>query len=123
MATGVAGLVGVAITGIGARFLMAPEAAAADYGVPATDSDAWLEAKGVRDLGAGAITLTLLATGQRQALGWALVAASAIPLGDALLVRRHGGSSAQAWGVHGTTAGVMVAAGAVLANADARPVR
>jgi hypothetical protein len=47
-------------------------------------------------------------------LGAFMAAASLIPIGDALIVLRSGGSRAVAFGIHGVTAVVMLAASAAL---------
>jgi hypothetical protein len=41
-------------------------------------------------------------------LGWSMLAASIIPIGDGAIVLRHGGCRAVAFGVHGVTAAVML---------------
>lgn len=105
----------IGITAIGTRFLLTPTSAAAGYGVETSDpADPYLAVKGVRDIGTGLVGLALLATGQRRAVAWTMLAAAVIPAGDALLVRTHGGSSAIAYGVHGTTAATMLTCGAIL---------
>jgi hypothetical protein len=43
-----------------------------------------------------------------------ILAATIIPLADAAIVLRNGGSKAIAWGVHGVTAVVMVITAALL---------
>src|SRR5919204_2549414 len=115
---GLSSLLSAGIIVIGARFLVAPYAAAAGYGVaneqngPA--SDPYLAAKGVRDIASGVVALVLLAAGQPHILGSYLAAASIIPMGDALIVLRHNGTKATAYGVHGTTAAVMLGTAALL---------
>ena len=47
-------------------------------------------------------------------LGWFELAASIIPIGDAIIVLRHGGPQAIAYGVHGATAVVLLATAALL---------
>jgi hypothetical protein len=42
------------------------------------------------------------------------VAASTIPIGDAIIVLRHHGPKATAYGVHGATAAVLLATAALL---------
>jgi hypothetical protein len=114
---GLAALLGVAIIGIGARFLIAPAAGAAGFGVAAPaagPAGAYLAVKGVRDIASGLVVLALLATGPRRAVGAALLALTVVPLGDAAIVLRHGGSRATAYGVHGATAAVLVAVGLLL---------
>jgi hypothetical protein len=43
-----------------------------------------------------------------------MVAASLIPIGDAAIVLRSGGPRSAAYGIHGVTAVVMIAAGITL---------
>ena len=115
---GLSGLLGAGIIAIGARFLAAPQAAAAGYGIttergdPA--SDPYLAAKGVRDIASGVVVFVLLAAGKPHILGKYLAATSIIPLGDAAIVLRHNGSKTTAYGVHGATAAAMVATAALL---------
>ena len=124
IADAVAGLVGVGIIAIGTRFLLAPGKAAAGFGVaPPTDTDPYLAVKGVRDIGSGLVLLALLASGQRRAVGVTLLAASAIPIGDALVVLDHHGSPATAYGVHGATAAIMLAAAGTLVRPVAPSAR
>ena len=47
-------------------------------------------------------------------LGWFELAASTIPVGDALIVLRYKGPKAAAYGVHGVTAAVLLASAALL---------
>jgi Domain of unknown function (DUF4267) len=47
-------------------------------------------------------------------LGWFELAASTIPIGDALIVLRRNGSKATAYGVHGATAAVLLVTAALL---------
>jgi hypothetical protein len=106
-----AGLIGVTVVFIGARFLLVPEAAATAYGVPASaagDASAYLSIKGVRDGVSGLVTLALLAAGQYPGLAWFLLLAALIPFGDAVIVLRHGGSRTLAYTVHGGTGIVMI---------------
>jgi Domain of unknown function (DUF4267) len=113
-----AGLIGAGIIFIGARFIVAPRVAAAGYGVqpdlgqPSTC--AYLSVKGVRDIGSGLIVFALMAAGATHPLGWMVLAATIIPLGDATIVLRHGGPKSIAWGVHGLTAIVMLITSALL---------
>jgi hypothetical protein len=46
--------------------------------------------------------------GSVHLLGWLILAATVIPLADALIVLTHGGTKAAALGIHGATAGVML---------------
>ena len=119
----VSGVIGIGIILIGARFLLAPQAAAAGYGVPAEPPGGrtpaggpvlWLYAKGLRDIASGIFILVLLAERAPHLLGAFMAAASIIPLGDAVIVLRSGGTRAIAFGIHGATAAVTLAASAAL---------
>lgn len=113
-----AGLLAAGIVFIGARFLVAPRVAAAGYGVPA-DLDrpaagAYLSVKGVRDIATGLFVIILLSAGATHLVGWVMLAATIIPIADAAIVLRGGGSKSVAWGVHGLTAAVMLVTTALL---------
>jgi hypothetical protein len=113
-----AGLIAAAIIFIGARFLVAPRVAAAGYGVlpdlELPGAGAYLSVKGVRDIASGLFVIILMAAGATHLVGWMILAATIIPLADAAIVLRNGGSKAIAWGVHGVTAIVMVITAALL---------
>ena len=113
-----AGLLAAAIVFIGARFLAAPRVAAAGYGVlpdvGETAVRAYLSVKGVRDIATGLFVVILMAAGATHLVGWVMLAATIIPLADATIVLRSGGSKAIAWGVHGVTAAVMLVTTALL---------
>src|SRR5262249_52559353 len=115
---GLSGLLGAGIIVIGARFLVAPREAAAAYGITTEQgglaSDPYLAAKGVRDVASGVVAFVLLAAGRAHVLGRYVVAASIIPIGDAIIVLRGNGAKATAYGVHGTTAAVMLGTAALL---------
>ncbi len=117
------GVIGVGIIFLGARFLLAPQAAAAGFGLsteprgaqtPAGSPYPWLYAKGVRDVASGIFIFILLANRAPHLLGAFMAAASIIPMGDAVISLRSGGSRATAFGIHGATAAVMLAASAAL---------
>lgn len=116
----VSGVISVGIILIGARFLLAPQVAAAGYGVRVEAGEhtggpyPWLYVKGVRDIASGILLCILLANREPHLLGSFMAAASIIPVGDALIVLRSGGTRAAAFGIHGVTAAVMLAAGAAL---------
>src|SRR5262245_23769144 len=100
------GVIAIAIIFIGCRFLLAPSTAAAAYGVPAgadPHSRAYLSAKGIRDIASGLFTAILMGYGSTRVLGWFMLAATLIPLADAAIVLRQGGSRAVALAVHGGT--------------------
>ncbi|MGI4896807.1 MAG: DUF4267 domain-containing protein [Janthinobacterium lividum] len=104
-----------AIVVIGARFLLTPRRATADFGVGAEDVRALSAIKGVRDITSGVVLLVVWAVAGPGVLGWALVAAAVTPTADAVIVLTRGGKRATALGVHGLTAVVLVAAGLLLA--------
>ncbi|RDH79222.1 DUF4267 domain-containing protein [Mycolicibacterium moriokaense] len=113
-----AGLIALGIIFIGARFLVAPRVAAAGYGVQADlghpSARAYLSVKGIRDIASGLVVVILMAAGANHLLGWVILAATIIPLADAAIVLRNGGSRAVALGVHGVTAAVMLITAALL---------
>jgi hypothetical protein len=113
-----AGLIGAGIIFIGARFFVAPRVAAAGYGVQPDlgqrSAGAYLSVKGVRDIASGLIIFSLMAAGATHPLGWMMLAATIIPLGDATIVLGNGGSRSVAYGVHGLTAVVMLITSALL---------
>lgn len=115
-AYGLALLLDLFVLVIGARFLLQPRAAATGYGVPATPAGdaAYLEIKGLRDAVTGILGLALLAFAGARAEAWFMVAAALVPLGDTLIVLRHGGTRAAAFGIHFATAVVVLAAAALL---------
>jgi hypothetical protein len=121
---GLSGLLGAGIIFIGARFLVAPQVAASQYGIPVDEdggaSDPYLATKGVRDIASGVVAFVLLAAGTPRALGGYVAAASIIPIGDGAIVLRRGGPKAIAYGVHGATAAAMLATAAFLFAGEAR---
>jgi hypothetical protein len=116
-----AGLIAAAIIFIGARFIIAPRAAAAAYGVQPDLSQrsagAYLSVKGIRDIASGLFVVILMLGGATPLLGWMILAATIIPIADAAIVLTHDGSKSIAFGVHGLTAVVMlVTAGLLLVS-------
>jgi len=113
--TVLAGLIGIGIIVIGARFLCAPQPSAAAFGIPGTSVPSpWLWVKGVRDIGAGVFIFLLIANGAPRLLGAFILAATLIPAGDVLIVLRSKGTRSAAYGIHGATAVVMLAIAALL---------
>jgi hypothetical protein len=107
-----AGLIGAGIIVIGALALWAPQGAAG-FGIPGTPTEdrtfhAWLSVKAVRDIASGLFIFILLAGETPHLLGWFMLAAACIPLGDAVIVLRSNGPRAVAYGVHAATAAVML---------------
>jgi hypothetical protein len=111
---GLSGLLGAGIIVIGVRFLVAPRVAAAQYGLTTEQRDPYLAVKGVRDIASGVAVFVLLPAGKPHILGRYLIAASIIPIGDAIIVLRGNGPKATAYGVHCTTAAVMLGTAALL---------
>jgi hypothetical protein len=116
LAYGLAIVLNLLVVFIGARFLLVPRAAAAGYGVPAKpDGDAaYLTIKGTRDLCYGLLGLTLLALAGARAEAWFMLVVTLLPLGDTLIVLRHGGSRAVAFGIHFATAVLLVVSAVLL---------
>ena len=115
-------LIAVGIVFIGSRFLWDPSAASRDFGIPNSPSPStgftgWLAVKGARDIVSGLFVFLLMADGSPRLLGEFLLVASLIALGDAAIVLRSGGSRTAAFGIHGLTALVIIAAGASLIGA------
>ncbi len=105
------GVVALGIVLIGARFFFRPQVAAAGYGVSVGRDarwDAYLSAKGIRDIACGLFTAILILNRSGHLLGWFMLAATIIPLTDAAIVLAHGGTKVAAFGIHGATAGVML---------------
>ncbi|MFG2951167.1 DUF4267 domain-containing protein [Streptomyces adustus] len=104
---------------IGYRFLFQPGPAAAGYGVPADpagDASAYLTVKGSKDSVFGLMGLALLAFAGARAEAWFMLVVALVPLADALIVLRHGGSKATAFGIHFATAiVVLISAGLLFA--------
>lgn len=113
---------GLAIVGnlfvvfIGLRFLLTPKAAAAGYGVPAKDDGdaAYLTIKGLRDFSYGILGLALLAFSGAHAEAWFMLVVALNPLFDTVIVLRHGGAKATAFGIHFATAVVVLINAALL---------
>ncbi|AXB47234.1 DUF4267 domain-containing protein [Amycolatopsis albispora] len=117
-------VVGLGIIYVGANFLLGPDAAATGYGVPASsagDAGAYLAVKGIRDVASGLVLLTLMALGQRRAMGWVLLAMTVIPLTDGLIVLTHDGSVAAAFGWHFSTAAVMLVGVSLILSGAPKP--
>jgi hypothetical protein len=115
-------LIAAGIVFIGSRFLWDPAAASRGFGIAnspslSTGFAGWLAVKGARDIVSGLFVLLLMANGSPRLLGEFLLVASLIPLSDAAIVLRSGGSKTTAFGIHGLTALVIIAAGASLIGA------
>ncbi|HEX2132896.1 MAG TPA: DUF4267 domain-containing protein [Actinophytocola sp.] len=118
VATVLAGLVGAGIIFVGVQAFRAPQAAVG-FGIPDTPTEdrnfqAWLSVKAVRDIASGLFIFILLIAATPDLLGWFMLAATGIPVGDALIVRRSNGPRSAVYGVHGATAAVMLAISVLL---------
>ncbi|MEV6998383.1 DUF4267 domain-containing protein [Streptomyces sp. NPDC093982] len=102
---------------LGYRFLFQPASAATGYGVPARpdgDAGAYLSVKGLRDGTFGVVGLALLFFAGARAEAWFMLAVAIVPLFDTLIVLRHGGTKAVAFGIHFATAVVVLISAALL---------
>jgi hypothetical protein len=111
-------LIAVGIIVIGGFYLVSPERISGTFGLkpPASDADtrAWLRPKGIRDVAAGLVVLTLMLTADRRLVGIAVLVYAIIPLGDMSIVLGSGGSKSTAFSVHGVTCAVMLVVGLLL---------
>lgn len=114
LALGIALLAAIAIMVIGVRYLFMPRAASLSFGLPLPEPGAnipwWLRLKGTRDIVSGLVVLAVMAWGEPRLVGIVLLVEAIIPIGDMSLVLAAEGSRAHAFGVHGLTAAVMLAA-------------
>ncbi|MEV6339305.1 DUF4267 domain-containing protein [Nocardia vinacea] len=111
------------IIAVGGGYLLVPQQMAQGFGFtdwPHSEADGFLNVKGVRDVVSGLILLALLAAGQRRAVGVATVTVALIPTGDMLTILLRHGSTATALGVHGFTAALVAASGALLLRRENR---
>ena len=111
-------LIAAGIIVIGCFYLVSPERISGTFGLkpPASDADtrAWLRPKGIRDVAAGLVVLTLMLTADRRLVGIAVLVYAIIPLGDMSIILGSGGSKSTAFSVHGVTCAVMLVVGLFL---------
>jgi hypothetical protein len=116
-----AALLAVGIIVIGCFYVVSPARISGTFGLkpPASDADtrAWLRPKGIRDVAAGLVVLTMMLTADRRLVGIALLVEAIIPFGDMSIVLGSGGSKSRALSVHGVTCAVMIAVGLFLIHA------
>ena len=116
-----AALMAVAIIVIGCFYLISPERISGTFGLkpPASDADtrAWLRPKGIRDVVAGLVVLTMMLTADARIVGVVLLVEAIIPLGDMSIVLGSGGSKSRALSIHGVTCAVMLVVGLLLIHA------
>jgi len=95
-----AALMAVGIMVIGCFYLVSPERISGTFGPkpPASDADtrAWLLPKGIRDVVAGLVVLTMMLTADGRSVGIALLVEGIIPLGDKSIILGSGGSKSRA---------------------------
>ena len=113
------GVIAVATTLMGARYLLDPRPAAAGFGIPGEFGEtihgpAWLAVKATRDIAIGIVIAILLVNGAPRLLGWLMLAVASVPIADGTIVLRSGGPKAIAYGVHWTTAALMLIVAALL---------
>ena len=117
----VAALIAAAIIVIGCFYLVAPGRILGTFGLkpPASDADtrAWLRPKGIRDVVAGLIVLTMMLTADTRSVGTALLVEAIIPFGDMSIILGSGGSKSRAFSIHGVTCVVMLVVGLLLIHA------
>jgi hypothetical protein len=113
-----AALMAVAIIVIGFFYLVTPERISGTFGLkpPASDADtrAWLRPKGIRDVAAGLVVLTMMLAADRRLVGIALLVEAIIPFGDMSIVLGSGGSKSRAFSIHGITCAAMLVVGLLL---------
>jgi hypothetical protein len=121
MPLSLAALMAVGIIVIGCFYLVSPERISGSFGLkpPASDADtrAWLRPKGIRDVVAGLVVLTMMLTADRRSVGIALLVLAIIPLGDMSIILGSGGSKSRAFSIHGVTCAVMFVVGLLLIHA------
>jgi uncharacterized protein DUF4267 len=113
------GVIAVAITLMGARYLLDPRPAAAGFGIPGqlgetAQGSAWLAVKATRDIAVAIVIAILLINGAPRLLGTLMLAIAVIPIADGTIVLRSGGPKAIALGVHWATAALMLIVAALL---------
>jgi len=116
-----AALIAVGIIVIGCFYLVSPERISGTFGLkpPASDADtrAWLRPKGIRDIAAGLVVLSIMLAADRRLVGIALLVEAIVPLGDMSIILGSGGSRSRAFSVHGVTCAGMLVVGLLLVHA------
>ena len=116
-----AALMALGIIVIGCFYLVSPERISGTFGLkpPASDADtlAWLRPKGIRDVVAGLVVLTMMLVASRQLVGTALLVEAIIPFGDMSIILASGGSRSRALSIHGVTCAAMLVVGFLLVHA------
>lgn len=101
-------LIGAGLLFIGGRFLLAPEAGEAGFGLSYQQpNDAFHAIKGIRDIFSGLIIVLLAWYHHRRPLLLTLLAGSIVPFADMLIVWHTPGSNLWAMLIHGGTVVVL----------------
>lgn len=119
LGTTLAAPLALAIILMGSGYLLAPNRAADGFGIPGALGDAnhkasWLAVKAVRDIAIGIAIAALLIDGAHRQLAFLMIVTSLIPIADGTIVLRAGGPRATAYGIHWTTAALMLTVAALL---------
>jgi Domain of unknown function (DUF4267) len=108
-------LFGIGLIGVGAASLVAPQTAAALFGVPASggSTSAYIWAAGTRDIAIGGFVLVLVGLRvNARVVGAFMLVVAVIPVGDLVNVYIHAGAgSREALVLHGVSAVFLVALG------------
>jgi hypothetical protein len=116
-----AALMAVSIMVIGCFYLVSPARISGTFGLkpPASDADtrAWLRPKGIRDIVAGLVVLTMMLTADVRSVGIVLLVEALIPLGDMSIILMSGGSKLRALSIHGVTSATMLVVSLLLIHA------
>ena len=105
----------VAAIALGSRFLLTPQQATLDFGIAADNLRGLAYLSGVRNITSAVVLLVVWAAAGPATLGWALMATSLTPIADTIIVLTNRGRLSNALSRHGLSAGLLVAAGLVLA--------
>jgi hypothetical protein len=105
----------VAAIALGSRFLLTPRQATLAFGIAADNLRGMAYLSGVRNITSGVVLLVVWAVAGPATLGWALIATALTPIADTIIVLTNRGRLSIALSRHGLAAGLLVAAGLVLA--------
>jgi hypothetical protein len=86
----------------------------AAYAAPTAARTRRGSAADVRAVCYGVLGLALIAFASAHAVGWFMLVVPLVPLGDTVIVLRHGGTKAAAFGIHFATAVVVFINAALL---------
>jgi hypothetical protein len=103
IAPGLAGLLGLALIGLGVLFMAFPDAGARLFGIGASGQGAiaYIQAVAIRDVASGLMLVVLSRYSNRKLLAFALLMLAVVAHTDMILVLLHGGPAIQAFGLHG----------------------